>query len=664
MKFRTINKITAALITAVMVTSLWGCGTESTSDISVVDNETVLSNDNGIVGEDVVKKYPITDNGVAIWDFDEYVNSEWLTQAEESNEKLVYRDDEIEKLVLDRIEDILNDNSIYDLSSDDPLYKTKQLYDQLNETGFEDDFYESLKAFLEPVENIKTLDDLYEIYKQPEYAVFNEMIRFKVLSGSEENIILWYNPDFYNSLLKIYNKHLVEPGDPSIKYYADTMEKLGYTFDEAFDMLNNAVIIGNYAQEYMIDGSDDEYWWYYYRDYLADHNVTVPVFEILDATIDSEYVYSIHAYEAFCDYLNKVYIQDNIEALRDLLILNIVFDSSVMFEDWWDSDLFYGDLDFRLYFITQVSNDILSIEYQNRYFDEEKLSEIRQLVFKTKTAAQSIVKEMEWLSDKSMEIAVRKIVVMKSSFGVNDHAYDMSDVDMSDDAFTNFISILTSRRKFLYGQTSYFDDERGTYFKDTLCFNAYFDAGLNNIMLTTGLMTMLMEDDYSYEEKMATIGMTVAHEISHSFAPNSIYYDGDGYYYGWMTEDEMEEYNDRIRRIIQFFDGKETDYFEPLNASHYADETYADLMAMDICLRMLEEQENVDYDLFFRTYASRNAAYYTEEGVAIINGDNHLPSKFRINYILGQFPKFYEVYKIDDESPFYVPNLERLSIFK
>ena len=168
----------------------------------------------------------------------------------------------------------------------------------------------------------------------------------------------------------------------------------------------------------------------------------------------------------------------------------------------------------------------------------------------------------------------------------------------------------------------------------------------------------------TYEEKIATIGMTVAHEISHSFGPNCIYYDGDGYYDAWMNDDEMQEYNDRIRRIIQFFDGKETDYFDPLNASYYVDETYADLMAMEICLRMLDEQENVDYDLFFRSYASRSAAYYTEEGVAILNGDNHLPAKFRINYILGQFPKFYEVYKIDEDSPFYVPNLERLTIFK
>ena len=70
-----------------------------------------------------------------------------------------------------------------------------------------------------------------------------------------------------------------------------------------------------------------------------------------------------------------------------------------------------------------------------------------------------------------------------------------------------------------------------------------------------------------------------------------------------------------------------------------------------------------DYDAFFRAYAEQRAAYYTEEGMEEDILDFHLPAKDRINLVLGQFDKFYEVYDIDESSPYFVKESDRLPVF-
>ena len=39
-------------------------------------------------------------------------------------------------------------------------------------------------------------------------------------------------------------------------------------------------------------------------------------------------------------------------------------------------------------------------------------------------------------------------------------------------------------------------------------------------------------------------------------------------------------------------------------------ETFADLMAVECCLRMLEKRDNPDYDLFFQSYAKEYRMNY------------------------------------------------------
>jgi predicted metalloendopeptidase len=164
-----------------------------------------------------------------------------------------------------------------------------------------------------------------------------------------------------------------------------------------------------------------------------------------------------------------------------------------------------------------------------------------------------------------------------------------------------------------------------------------------------------------FEECIGYIGFLIAHEMAHAYDSVGIMYDHRGCYSLWMNEDESEAYSAELQRIVNFFDGKETAYNQKIDGKLIEDETFADILAMKCCLRILQERENPDYDLFFKTLAKLNAYYYTEDGIQKAVADTHLPSKERINYVFGQFDEFYETYDIDESSPYYVPKEERLS---
>ena len=61
--------------------------------------------------------------------------------------------------------------------------------------------------------------------------------------------------------------------------------------------------------------------------------------------------------------------------------------------------------------------------------------------------------------------------------------------------------------------------------------------------------------------------------------------------------------------------------------------------------------------------AERTTMYLTEDNVDYYVDDTHLTGKLRIDYIFGMFDKFYEIYDIDPNSPYYVREQDRLRVF-
>ena len=304
--------------------------------------------------------------------------------------------------------------------------------------------------------------------------------------------------------------------------------------------------------------------------------------------------------------------------------------------------------------LTTLAPDVINQEYQELYVEEGKLEEAAALTDEIKDVMRSLISDADWLTPHGKELAKHKLLTMRASFGLNGTGNYFEDVELSDNTVENYLNMLVSNQRFFRKQTSKDDEQRDIFDANLYEINGRYFYNNNAFIVTNGMLgsDRLKKSD-AYEETLALLGACIAHEISHSFAPYGIDYNYHAYYEPWLEADERAAYDEKAQAVTEFFDGLEIEYGEKIDGKLVMDEAFTDILSIECCLKLLEQQENPDYDLFFRTYATDHAYFYTQEGAA----------KERINYVLGQFDKFYEVYEVDETSPFFVPKEKRIRIF-
>ncbi len=635
---------------------------ESTNQESIVQENT--EKENAEVAGTVAK---ISDNGKSITDFDEFVNGEWKADQEKKNIGSVYIHDEEGKIVYDRTLEILNDTDLDSLSQDTGLYKVVSIYKRLLDTSDSDKRFETARRHLEPIEKVKTLDDLYALYADEQYSAYNTVLKFTVKADPNGYNTYFFDPRSYTGSLEYhYNLVTGEQSDNTLEArneFLAFMKGLGYSEDRTKEILENSLIIGKMIDEYLSGvGNDLDY---YEKKDLDESGVTVPVIDIY-ANLNSLWKKRrLAAGDNFTDFLNKTYQEENALALRDYYIFSVVSafinvsgDKVLMAE----SGIEYSQIVSSVFM--QIATDVLCREYQNRYFEKDTLDNAKAMAEEVKDAMRELISESEWLSPHGKELAKHKLMTMHECYGVNGAANDFEDVTLTDDVAEDYISLLVSNRKFNRSQVSFEDDKREIIDADLFEVNGRFFDKYNGFYITNALLgAKKFEGDEAYEEKLAFFGEVIAHEIAHSFDPEGIEFNWKGYVDSWLTDDEAASYAEIISKIESSCDGMETEYGYKIDGGLVSSEVFADIFAMECCLRILENKENPDYDLFFRTYAREHARYYDAQGAETAVKDEHLPSKQRINYCLGQFDKFYEVYDIDEASPYYVPIEKRIHVF-
>ena len=674
-----IRKV-ALLLSASVLAMSTGCGEAGTPEInSEVKAETDQENsetnsgtndDNKDVqsSDDEAKSLitaKIDDNGTPISDFDEFVNGEWKEQkSQNSDDSGTFLWDEQEKF--DKaIRDILDNTDLNEISEDSGLYKAVSIYRHILDTQDYDQRIDSAKRHLQPIENIKSLEDIYKLYQTEEYMMFSKAFRFTISADYNGYHATWFEPDSMMSDIDFYKNLFSEDNaDDSVKKeFLTLMDKLGYSEDRTIEMFDNASVVGEMIDDYWKEQVNNIV--YFDSASLEKENVSVPVIEILGSLEALGKHKDFVAKENLSVLLNKIYQEENVEAIRDHMLLGAIIRLFTLYgKDVLKAayGVDYSDQACRA--IKAYASDVINEAYKEQYlgdFDEQRALEI---VEEVKNSYRDIITGTEWLSTHGKELAKHKILTMRVSLGKNEIENDISDINLTGDLVDDYISLLVSKERFERGQIKKEDEKRQIFNANLFEVNAYFLNRYNALYVSSGILANpYCSKTASFEEMLGYYGVLIAHEYAHSYDPYGINYDWHGWWETWMTEEEESAYTENQQKIADFFDGLEVEYGRKIDGTLIKNETFADLMAMRCCLKILEQKENPDYDLFFRTYAKINAHYITEQGIDSAMSDGHLIGKERVNHILGQFDKFYEVYDIDENSPYFVPEDKRLSVF-
>ena len=641
---------------------LIGCSPDNTQPV-VPDTEIQPSSEPVEPVSDDQISGKITDNGQPIYDFDEFANREWYEGISNPDKSTSYFYEMYDELY-ERMKDILENTDISTLDEGSGLYKAIILYRDFMDVSDVSSRIDTIKDYIRPIENVKSLNDLYVLYSNEDYARINYLLNFNVKADNYGSFVSYIVPlDMRETFTNDYS--LIKDGGEDSGLNR-CLSDLGYDETELDEIYENAFAVCDKIDSYLEVYNQAQTYYYYPYEEFPGSSVEAPVMDIISSLDGLGSINYILAEETFADFYNDIFVPGNLEMLKDYLLVSsfwiLPFSAYENFPDDFDG-LSYEDL--ILHAVVQNAADVLADEYMKRYCDEEDLKDVNSMVLSVKTAAIKVITGVSWLGDGAREASKQKISRMIQYIGQNGHRNLLNDYELTDDPIVNLINLTSNNKHFERIQTYYSDTSRAPYGKWIVTSSPYYAPEVNYLCVTPVMMCdEMFTDADAFEEKLGFFGFIVAHEIGHSGDTRGIGYDweGDGTV-GIFGDESYDDYDDMIHSIIDYFDGIGTYHGREYVGLNVRDEAYADLFAMRVCLNILSEQENPDYDLFFRTYATSLSGLYVESDMDKLIEDPHLMAKERINYILGQFDEFYETYEIDENSPYYIPEDERLNIF-
>jgi len=420
------------------------------------------------------------------------------------------------------------------------------------------------------------------------------------------------------------------------------------------------------------------------EDYLASEHVAplIDIMKELDYKKEVKYgpiYYSFFAYDVDLAFYDKVLAEESLSMLKayyEVHLFELLFEVGSYDMRATLSRIYAGLNGYELDKIDEITlSDADSLEadgaiyspvlgvdgghiaklYYDTYISDETIAEIEEMTNLAKEKYIEILKEYDWLSDRVKEKLIMKIKSISVDLGDCFSYSSYEDVEIGSDPVETVFAFTKSNRaynkRFLETTEGLEEYKVSPYYS-----NGYYSNDSNSLLLTYGTIKSLTDNpDISYEAKFGLFGSTLTHEIAHALAPNYIMNGVNGIYMDYINDEEYNVIWSSYDTFAQAIAGTETEYGNKINGYSCCNEFFTDVLSVNCSLRMLEDLENPNYDDFFVNFAKANALVLTpgaEE--SLIRNGNHLMGKTRVNLVLYQFDKLYEVYDIDETSAYYI----------
>lgn len=334
--------------------------------------------------------------------------------------------------------------------------------------------------------------------------------------------------------------------------------------------------------------------------------------------------------------------------------------------------------------VLSSTNDLIGEAIGQLYVDEtfppEAKEKAMDMVENIKLAFADRIKQLDWMSDSTKEMALKKLAAFRVKIGYPEKWIDYASLDVSKDPeeasyFGNIVNanIFGAKREIAkLGKPV--DREEWAMTPQTV--NAYYNPVLNEIVFPAAI---LQPPFYDYRADEAVnyggIGAVIGHEISHGFDDQGAKFDAEGNLKNWFTEKDLSSFEERSKNLAKQFDEYEVlpDVF--VQGQFTLGENIGDLGGITAAYEGLQRfyRENGRPDLidgftpeqrFFISWATIWRIKYRDETLRKqVLTDPHSPGMFRANGPLSNFTPFYEAFNVTEADKMFRPDEERVKIW-
>ncbi|HKX24466.1 MAG TPA: M13 family metallopeptidase [Candidatus Saccharimonadales bacterium] len=313
--------------------------------------------------------------------------------------------------------------------------------------------------------------------------------------------------------------------------------------------------------------------------------------------------------------------------------------------------------------------------YAERHFPESSKKQVLDIVEDIRAAYKERIQALDWMTEPTKEVALRKLANIKVLIGYPDKWRDFSDLEVKPDAYLrNVLNADALATDYWLGKLTQ-PTSRDDWFMNPQTVNAYHDPNRLVICFPGAILQPpFFSPDAPYAANVGSIGAVVGHEFTHGFDDQGCQFDEEGNVRTWQTDDERKAFAERAQKIID-----QADNFEVLPGVHLKGqlvigESIADLGGLELAhhaflANVTDPAEKIDGDLtaqdvFFISFASTECGNSRDERKReLALSDPHPTEKFRVNAMVGNCDSFYETFDVSEKDALYLPPAARAKIW-
>lgn len=320
--------------------------------------------------------------------------------------------------------------------------------------------------------------------------------------------------------------------------------------------------------------------------------------------------------------------------------------------------------------VQNTMSEYLGEIYAKEHFSAAAKKDVADMVANFIEIYEARIRALDWMSDETKEMALRKLGTMTAQIGYPDTWSDyLEDIDIRSAAeggsyFDNVLAIT----RYNHAETRKLQNtkvQRGGWMVPVYTVDAFYNAQTNTICLPAGILQKPFYDvEASREENLGGIGFIIAHEITHSFDNNGAQFDEYGNAANWWTEADYAKFNELCLEVAAYFDGVECAPGIANNGVLTLSENIADLGAAYCITEAASQLQSPDYQKLYGNLAYCWAASATREMIYYTSvADVHSWRNIRVNRNLQSIPEFYAAYDIQPGDGMYLAPEERVRIW-
>lgn len=333
--------------------------------------------------------------------------------------------------------------------------------------------------------------------------------------------------------------------------------------------------------------------------------------------------------------------------------------------------------------LTMCYNTFVSEQYSTHFRDETVISYVKKLAEDLRSTFINMLSRNKWLAPSSKREALRKVNHLNFTIGTIDSLLPDPQIEYTNDVWYNLKMqhLYYLKKSVTYTNKPYIKDNRSIDWQkypakfagnQNYIVNAYYTPSENGIFIPLGIMqNPFVVLEKSFEYNLASIGYTIAHEMSHSLDDLGSRYDYKGNLKNWWSVSDKKHFDNYIQDVIDEYETFAKRDGIIWDASNSVGEDLADISGLFILEEYLRnklilnnamlEIDILTLKMFFTHFAIQNGQGVYKGAIDMLLITNPHPlNKYRVNCPLARIKLFQYLYNIKKGDKMYWENTNKL----